>query len=384
MRCSDLINLLERTGNKPYLLEGKQKNKKVIVSPSLVGRVLGSTVGGKQGNILGWINQEAIEKGPVDPVFNNFGGEERFWFAPEGGQFGLNMGKHISSWQHYNVQHAFTRQPFKVVAANKKSINMQSKMKLTNAAGTQFVMDVDRTVHILEACPYTLGLGDKTDFVGFETVNVTTNAAKTPVLPQKGALGMFCLTQFLAHPHLVIIVPFRPGSVNKLGPAVRKEYFKDFCLNGKLPSHRYHIDKNFALMKADGKVRGKFGVGRTRAVPRLASINLKTNELIIVDCDFYPELQYAGSYWHKMKDPYDGDVVSVSYEGPMENGQPGKAYELETLSPALFLRPGQSFSHRNRIFHIFASAKTLDSICQKYLGVDRATLAAFDRKSKKA
>ena len=378
MRFSKVVTLLSDTGHKPYVLQNHRKGKKVLVAPSLVGRVMGTTLAGDRGEILGWINVPAIEKGMVDPVFNNFGGEERFWFAPEGGQFGLNLGGHVSGWQYYQVQDAFNTQPFRVLKAETNLLTMSSRMKLINARRARFDFEVTRTVRILDDCPYTLGYDNKVDFVGFETVNISRHAAKTPVPRAHGALAMFCLTQFLAHPRLVIIVPFRPGSARLLGPPVRKDYWKDFCAHGALPRHRYHIDKCFALMKGDGKLRGKFGVGRRRAVPRLASLDLDTNELIIVDCDFYPELEYVGSYWRRMQNPYDGDALSVSYEGPDDAGRSGQSYELETLSPALLLQPGQALSHRNRIYHLFGPAAAINQICRRYFGADRAVIERFD------
>ena len=89
MRFSDLVKLLKDTKNKPYILESSRRGKKVAVAPSLVGRVMGCTASGNSGPVLGWINTLAIKKGPVDPVFNNYGGEERLWLSPEGGQFSL-------------------------------------------------------------------------------------------------------------------------------------------------------------------------------------------------------------------------------------------------------------------------------------------------------
>jgi len=85
MTLTELTRLLADTRNDSYILEGRRPGKKVVVSPSLVGRVMGTSLTGDSGTILGWVNKVAIERGPVDPVFNNYGGEERFWFAPNPG-----------------------------------------------------------------------------------------------------------------------------------------------------------------------------------------------------------------------------------------------------------------------------------------------------------
>jgi hypothetical protein len=372
MKFADVVSLLSDTGNRPYVLEGARQSTKVVVSPSLVGRVMASTASGDGGNVVGWINREAIEKGMVDPVFNNVGGEERFWFAPEGGQFGLCMGRHIASMEHYDVPEAFTSQPFDVLSDDNRSIAMRSVMRFENASGTSFAMEVTRTVSILDACPYILGCGDGVDFVGFQTDNVSRNVDSKPVGRAGGAVAMFCLTQFVTRPRLIAIVPFRRGPEKQLGRPLRWEYFELHPVlkeRGGLPQGYMQIDKDVALFRIDGKEPGKVGVGRERAVTRLASIDLDLNQLTIMDFDFYPELEYVAGYWKHLEKPYEGDVMSLSYgEG---------SYELENLSPALFLEPGQCFAHRSRVFHIYAPPRTLDQVCRKFLHVSMEALERF-------
>ncbi len=370
MKFGDLVSLLSDTKNQPCVLASARHDRKVVVAPSLVGRVMGSTLSGDGGEVLGWINRQAIEQGMVDPVFNNVGGEGRFWFAPEGGQFGLCMGQHVNSLEHYDVPKAFSSQPFNVLTHDEKSIVMQSRMEFANASGTSFALDVTRRITVLDACPYALGC--EVDFVGFQSDNVTQNIGSAPIERSQGAVAMFCLTQFLTHPRLIGIVPFRLGPTEELGSPIRWDYFElhpVLVARGRLPGNYLKVGKDVALFKLDGREHGKIGVGRPRAVPRLASIDLDSNELTIVDCDFYPELRYAAGYWRVLEDPYDGDVLSMAF-GP-------GSYELETLSPALFLQPGQHFSHRNRIFRIVGQPQMLDGICRRFLRVNRKELEKF-------
>ncbi len=382
MKLTELTQLLADTKNDCYVLEGTRKGKKVVVSPSLVGRVMGTSLRGDSGTILGWINQAAIERGPVDPVFNNYGGEERFWFAPESGQFGLNLRGHLTGWENYEVPEAFTKQPFKALRSEGGSIVMNSLMRFKNAPGTSFALEVTRTIRVLDACPYALEHGDQIDCVAFESDNLVQNVDSKPIRRETGAPAMFCLTQFLEHPRLVAIAPFRKGPVEELGPPLR-DSFKDFCTNtnGIMPPHRWRMLDGVAFFKADGKVRTKVGIGRPRATTRLGSLDLDSNELIIMDYDFYPELDYAAGYWRVMENPYDGDVASVSIQGYEQGGLLGESYELENLSPALFLHPGEYFVHRNRVFHLFGPQQVIDQICQKYLGASRQALEEFEAQS---
>ena len=62
---------------------------KVAVSAALQGRVMTSTSTGAKGRSYGWINRDLFESGDTLEHINAFGGEERFWLGPEGGQFSI-------------------------------------------------------------------------------------------------------------------------------------------------------------------------------------------------------------------------------------------------------------------------------------------------------
>jgi hypothetical protein len=69
---------------------------KVAVVPAYQGRVMTSTTGAR--GSFGWLNKETIAEGilagaeaegKLQSHIHVFGGEERFWLGPEGGQFGV-------------------------------------------------------------------------------------------------------------------------------------------------------------------------------------------------------------------------------------------------------------------------------------------------------
>ena len=68
-------------------LKGADGLARVLLVPAYQGRVMTSTSGGLGGPSYGWINYKAVADGLVNPQFNPFGGEERFWIGPEGGPF---------------------------------------------------------------------------------------------------------------------------------------------------------------------------------------------------------------------------------------------------------------------------------------------------------
>ena len=54
-------------------------DSKVLVSPSLQGRVFTSTAEGDNGFSFGWINYDLISSGKILKHCNNWGGEDRYW-----------------------------------------------------------------------------------------------------------------------------------------------------------------------------------------------------------------------------------------------------------------------------------------------------------------
>ncbi|MGH9372728.1 MAG: DUF6786 family protein, partial [Vicinamibacterales bacterium] len=84
--ASDLAFLRQHT--RPVVL-GRPSGGQVAVAPEYQGRVMTSTTGGSDAPSFGWIGRGAIASGKRQPHMNVFGGEDRFWLGPEGGQFAL-------------------------------------------------------------------------------------------------------------------------------------------------------------------------------------------------------------------------------------------------------------------------------------------------------
>src|SRR5262245_40663865 len=86
-RFADDVRFLESHGKTIVLADGRAK---VAVSPALQGRVMTSTAGA--GTSFGWINRQYFndaKAGKINPHMGPFGGEDRFWLGPEGGQFSI-------------------------------------------------------------------------------------------------------------------------------------------------------------------------------------------------------------------------------------------------------------------------------------------------------
>jgi len=80
----DVAFLKQQTG--PIVLTDESGQAQVAVNPDLQGRVMTSTAGGSAGLSFGWINRAALSSAENNLHMNAFGGEDRFWIGPEGGQ----------------------------------------------------------------------------------------------------------------------------------------------------------------------------------------------------------------------------------------------------------------------------------------------------------
>ncbi len=78
-----------KTHQEVITLETNNGKSQLIVLPELQGRVITSTSNGLEGNSYGWMHYDLIASGKFEEHINPFGGEERFWIGPEGGQFSI-------------------------------------------------------------------------------------------------------------------------------------------------------------------------------------------------------------------------------------------------------------------------------------------------------
>ncbi|MDD8021377.1 MAG: hypothetical protein PHU81_09440 [Acidobacteriota bacterium] len=89
------------------ILSARNGRAIVVVNPDFQGRVMTSTAKGLNGLSFGWTNHEVMISGRRDPHMNAFGGEDRFWLGPEGGQFSL----FFKASSPFDLDHWFTPPP---------------------------------------------------------------------------------------------------------------------------------------------------------------------------------------------------------------------------------------------------------------------------------
>jgi hypothetical protein len=346
----------------------------VVVSAKYQGRVMTSTVD-PNGKSFGWIHRSFIESGKTGTAFDNYGGEDRFWLGPEGGQIGLffapNAPFQMSAWQtpHELQEGVWSMEP------SAKSAVFRKTMTVGNWSGATFKVEVQRTVRVLEGPEVGNLLGvsvpPSVHWVAFETNNEFKNIGPTAWTKDKGAVSIWILGMYNPSPDSYVVVPFeRAGD----GEIVNDRYF------GKIPHDRLEVraDAGYLLFRCDGNHRSKIGIGPTRAMPVLGSYSDSAKLLTIAQFDKPSDAtSYVNSMWEKQANPYGGDVVNSYNDGPVEPGKAslGGFYELETSSPAELLAPGASAVHTHRTFHLVGDKEALDAIATKVLHVSATEIA---------
>jgi hypothetical protein len=345
------------------------KGREVAVAPQLQGRIFTSTLDGPKGASHGWINRDFITAGKLHSHFNPYGGEDRFWLGPEGGQFSLYFAPGAPfDLEHSYVPAPFDKEPFTAVEKGPRHVAFLKEMRLLNYAGFTFQAELDRRVHLLEQERSfgQLGLSAQGLWsVGFESVNRLTNKGNQSWKKNTGLLSIWILGMFQPSDRSTVVIPFQGGDEKDLGPKVNDSYF------GKVPGDRLKVKEDVLFFRADGKWRCKIGLLPSRAKPILGSWDAQNGILTVVRYTLpEPKGSYVNSMWEIQKDPYSGDVVNSYNDGPPEPGQKslGLFYELETSSPAAALSPGDHITHVHQTFHFAGERQALDRAALQLLG----------------
>jgi len=361
-----------KTHTKVVVLSGADGLAQVAVNPDLQGRVMTSTAAGPDGLSFGWINRELLASAENNPHMNAFGGEDRFWLGPEGGQFSIFFKKGDPfDLDHWWTPPAVNEGAFDIASQGAGRIHFRKVMRLVNYSGTEFDLEVNREVRLLEAAEVAaLGVpvpaGVK--MVAYASDNNITNVGANAWTKDTGLLSIWMLGMFNPSPETTIVIPFKTGPEAELGPAVNDAYF------GKVPADRLVVKEKEGVLffSGDGKYRSKIGIAPARVKPFASSYDAANEVLTIVHLTV-PEgaTDYVNSMWEIQEKPFGGDVVNSYNDGPASPGAKplGPFYELESSSPAAALAPGGTLTHVHTTMHFQGPEKALDEIARKVLGV---------------
>ena len=363
------LNFLKQYHNDLVVLGEDSNGAQLIVIPAYQGRVMTSTAEGNKGLSFGWVNHELIASGKPAEHINPFGGEDRFWLGPEGGQFSIYFKNGTEfKFDNWFVPKELDTEPFILVSSTGSEVKFEKEMHLENYSGNKLDLKVNRAIRLLHKSSIDSALGitvpDGVQVVAFESDNSITNTGTKEWDKKTGMLSIWILSMLNASEKTTVAVPYKQGDTAKLGKIVTDDYF------GKPPSDRLRVNNGLILFKADANYRSKIGVSPSRALPVLGSYDGVNNVLTIAQFTLPPGVtDYVNSLWKIQDDPFAGDVVNSYNDGPIEGKQLGKFYELESSSPAAALAPGKAIHHLHRTIHLKGSKENLDKIAMKLLGV---------------
>ncbi len=347
------------------IVELSDGESKVLIVPKYQGRVMTSTCQGDSGFSFGWIDYALIDSGKYVPHINGYGGEDRFWMGPEGGQYSLFFQKGDPfDMEHWQTPAIIDTVTFDLVKKQANSASFTKSFEIQNYSGTKFNVTVNRDIELLDKNETEKVLDIKLPdikLVNYKTINSIKNTANQDWNKDNGVLSIWLLSILKASPQTTVIIPFQKGGRDQ----VNDTYF------GKVPAERLIIKDSVLFFKADAKFRSKIGIPPSIVKPIIGSYDAVRNILTIIKVDFKGDSSYVNSMWEHQKFPYKGDVINAYNDGPNDLGsQLGAFYEMETSSPAVALKKNESLMHTKHIFHFMGSKPELNKICQKLIGVD--------------
>lgn len=369
-KYSDVIELRDANGRS-----------RIAVMPGLQARVMTSTAGPPENLSYGWINRALFESGDTSVHMNAFGGEERLWLGPEGGQFSIFFEKDSAfTFENWRTPRLIDLDAYEVVSQSSGSAAFAKSATLTNYSGTVFNIRIEREVKVLtrQDAFQLLGASDSPVIsVAYQTVNRLVNTGTSQWNKQSGLLSIWLLGMFNPSPGVTMVIPYMEGPVQLLGPMVNDEYF------GKVPPERLKVSNGVIFFRGDGEYRSKIGLSPARAKDVMGSYDPASRTLTIVKYTAGKAGDdYVNSKWEIQNQPYRGDVVNAYNDGPPSPGAKpmGPFYELESSSPAKELNPNEGIEHVQTTFHFQGEEKDLDSLTTKVLGASLAEIkAAFPR-----
>ena len=298
--------------NVETIVLSNDEDAQIIVVPAYQGRTMTSTSGGPNGTSYGYINYDAVLNEKHHPQINLYGGEDRMWISPEGGQYSVFFDPDVEMvYANWRTPASLDSEPFDLVRHDDRSLMFSRQTELQNWSGSRFAIKMDREVVLLRRSEAASQLGESFDglrVVAHESRNTLTNVGQQQWLPVTGLIGIWMLCMNKPSPNATLLVPFKRGSIESLGPIANANYF------GKLDESRLQVDHKAGLIYflGDGKMRSKLGLAFARVQPLLGSWDKDRGVLSVVQFNLPATAPngYNNNLWELQENPYQGDVIN--------------------------------------------------------------------------
>lgn len=337
---------------------------RIAIAPEIQGKILTTTYDGLEGNSNGWINKSAFNNGEIN--FDAIGGEDRIWLGPLGSQhsFYFQQIKPLAE-NNWLVPPSLSSEPYELVKFDIKEVLMSKQMKLVNFTGTEFNIQISRSIKLLEKENIEKNLNIDFEYdlkhVAYESSHILKNIGNIKWQKETGLVALWNAGMFEGSEKSVVIIPLKKKSSLD---AIYKYM-------GPLNSDRLALKNNVILFKADGKYRSKIGVPNIIAPAVYGCYSKDKNRLTIVQYKKTPDSLFSNSHVSIQGNPYQGEVIPIYNNGTMDYSKTNETsfFELESTSPFKELEPSESVSHFHRVYHFSGDEKTLSFISEKLLGI---------------
>ena len=363
------IHFLSKKDTALIVLASSDKQAQVIVSPRYQAKVFTSSAAGLEGKSLGFVNYSVLDSEVIDEHMNGYGGENRFWLGPEGGKYSVYFQPAAEQvYAHWHTPAPIDTESWEVVEAGRQNVSLKKEMEVANYIGIRLKLQVNRNIALTETDGIQSDLGIEikpaVKAVAYSTENSITNRNDFEWTKETGTICIWLLDMFIPAPRSVTIIPYNEGDERELGKIVTSDYF------GEIPSDRLKIKDKVIYLKTDGKYRSKLGLNGKRTKAIAGNYDPDAKRLTVVTYDVNKDAIYLNQEWNPEKDPLTGDAMNAYNDGPLEDGSiMGPFLELESVSPAAFLSPGEKLSHRHTVYHFIGEIDEMNPIAEKLLGV---------------
>ena len=134
-----------------------------------------STASGENGQSFGFINYDAVASDEVNPVLNLYGGEDRIWISPEGGQFSVFFDPGVDmDFANWRTPPCIDTEPFEVIAQDERSVDFRKLASIANWSGFTYELQIDRKVVLLSADEVLKSIGVPSDAVSYTHLTLPT------------------------------------------------------------------------------------------------------------------------------------------------------------------------------------------------------------------
>ena len=363
------LQFLTAKDDKLVVLSGNEGRTQILVSPKYQAKVFTSTTEGLAGKSLGFVNYKVLDSDETNEHMNGYGGENRFWLGPEGGQYSVYFKKDDEQvYDHWHTPKPIDIEPWEIHLMSAKKVSFTKEMTVDNYLGNTLKLVVYRSIALLEMPEIQSGLNleisPAVNVTAYSTDNRITNLNDFEWTKETGAICIWILDMFIPSPNAVTVIPFQIGEEDALGKIVTSDYF------GEIPADRLKIKDGLIFLKTDGKYRSKLGLNAARTTAIAGNYDPDTKRLTVITFDVENDAVYLNQAWDPSKDPLKGDAMNAYNDGPLEDGSiMGPFLELESVSPAAFLKPQASISHLHMVYHFTGEEKDLNPIAEKLFGV---------------